>query len=331
MLAEDLQEQLRRATVALTATDGPAPLRGEDIFESNPDYPRSWDEFIGQSRVKARMRAAIASAKQRGTRLDHTLIATGQSGAGKTALAKLVAFDMGVGLVEMAGKVTAEEARKTISGMQDGDSLIIDEVHQMGRRGSEWLLHLLQDGGFMTATGFQKMPDITVIAATTDAGVLPETVLNRFPVRPQFEAYTADEASQIAQQLAARTGITLDDDTAHRVARACRGSSRDMKALLIALRDAAFATEDGTFELALEWTGLTHDGLTRQMSDYLTTLVARCQGRAGLATIASIMGEPGPLHHTEKALMQLGYITIEPNGRKATAEGLKRVRELLGV
>ena len=670
MLAEDLQEQLRRATVALTATDGPAPLRGEDIFESNPDYPRSWDEFIGQSRVKARMRAAIASAKQRGARLDHTLIATGQSGAGKTALAKLVAFDMGAGLVEVSGKVTAEEARKTISGMQDGDVLLADEAlaldtriptpsgwttvgelavgdtilsdtgapttvvrltpiratgsrykvtfddgtnvvtdaghkwaaspkmkggarylkrrvvttedmfnsgrkwripaspvvelpeadlpfdpyifgawlgngnkgqnyvnvrrcwaertitefnfrgveaerisdagpnvvrvrfgtigtggvrtiggfrdrigddvyfdkhipseflrgsvqqrldllrglmdtdgyihnngycifsnnneriiksviellrslgyrptkteapragfdakgkpykmiwkvgfravpemnpflvrevsikprvqssdlriasielidsdapvrcievsneshlflagdflvthncHQMGRRGSEWLLHLLQDGGFMTATGFQKMPDITVIAATTDAGVLPETVLNRFPVRPQFEAYTADEASQIAQQLAARTGITLDDDTAHLVARACRGSSRDMKALLIALRDAAFATEEGTFELALEWTGLTHDGLTRQMSDYLVTLVARCQGRAGLATIASIMGEPGPLHHTEKALMQLGYITIEPNGRKATAEGLKRVRELLGV
>lgn len=330
MLAEDLREQLRRATVALTATDGPAPLRGEEIFESNQDYPRSWDEFIGQPRVKARMRAAIASAKARGTRLDHTLIATGQSGAGKTALAKLVAFEMNTGIIELSGKITADEARTAISGLQDGDVVVLDEVHRLGKRGSEWLLHLLQDGGFMTANGFEQMPNVTIIAATTDAGMLPETVLNRFPVRPQFDAYTLDEAAAIAAQLAARNRVDVDGDTAVRIAKACRGSSRDMKALIIALRDTAYAG-DPDFDLALEWAGLTHDGLTRQMRDYLITLVARCRGRAGLSTIAAMLGEPGPLGHVEKALMQLGYITIEMGGRRATPAGLERTKELLGL
>jgi Holliday junction resolvasome RuvABC ATP-dependent DNA helicase subunit len=54
------------------------------------------------------------SARLRNTRLDHTLLASGLHGIGKTSLAKLIAWELGTGLVEMSGKVTVDEARAVL-------------------------------------------------------------------------------------------------------------------------------------------------------------------------------------------------------------------------
>ena len=49
--------------------------------------------------------------------------------------------------------------------------LFIDEIHRLvdgGKRYAEPFLHILQDGVLITPTGPVKIPDITVIGATTD-------------------------------------------------------------------------------------------------------------------------------------------------------------------
>ena len=320
-----------------------AARRGEDIF-SGPG-PRTWYEYVGQDRAKAQLQASIASAQARGTRLEHVLIAAGQYGAGKSALARLVAAEMKVGIVELSGVITVDDARPILRQMQDGDVLFIDEIHAMvatGKSKVEWLLHLLENGRLLTAKGAEVMPAITVIAATTDVGRLPETIISRFPIRPVLDGYTPTEAVQIADGMARTLGFGSEipealGDTLAGVAEASCRNPRDMRALLTTLRDAYYGgcaplDENGRYDLAtaLRWSGLTHDELTQQAQDYLSILAIDFDGNAGEKTLSAALGEPGPVKHVEKLLLQKGLIQISKTGRSLTDRGYARVNTLLG-
>ncbi len=348
MLSQEQTDRFRqRFAEAVTqglamGSNVPAPRRGDAIFVGSG--PRTWDEYVGQARAKGQLRACIASATARDTRLDHILIAAGGYGAGKTTLARLIAAEMGVGLVELSGKISVEQARPILRAMQPKDILFIDEIHLMvsgGKSGAEWLLHLLEDGRILTGAGAEPMPDITVVAATTDAGKLPETILSRFSTRPVLDALTLGEASTIAAGMAERLGFgqgipALSPTTAVRVAEAANHNGRDMRALLCTLRDASYGgmadvDDAGDHDLthALEWAGLSYDGLSQQAQDYLTVMLMDFDGKAGERTIAAALGEPGPLRHVEKMLLQKGLIQITPNGRALTERGTDRTGKLL--
>lgn len=210
------------------------PKTGEALFDGT-SYPRSWDEYVGQKEAVEYIRAACHSARVRGARLDHTLIATGAHGIGKTAIAKLVAFEMEAGLVEVQGAVDEREALRIFAGMSDGDILLWDEIHQAiakGRSKAEWLLPVLQDGVMITARGVQPIPDITIIGATTDVQKLPETIISRFTVKPVMEAYTTEQAVAIARVTAKRifdhpTLPVPDEQTCTVIARA--GNNRRIR------------------------------------------------------------------------------------------------------
>ena len=64
--------------------------------------PKSLDEYIGQDRVKEKLRVYIKAAKQRGEPLDHVLV-YGPPGLGKTTLAHIIAQEMGVSIKTTAG------------------------------------------------------------------------------------------------------------------------------------------------------------------------------------------------------------------------------------
>ena len=337
MLSQQLRYRLRTTAANVRSQQGPLPKYDEEIFAGG-DYPRSWDEVVGQERAKARLQAAIESAKMRGTRLDHTLLCSGLHGIGKTTLGKLTAYQMKVGYIEVSGIVSVDEARPILRGMRDGDILFWDEIHLAvsgGKAKAEWLLPFLQDGGLMTARGFEPMPDVTVLGATTDAQRLPQTFLSRFMVQPVLEGYTEAEAEQIARRLSVRMGFgrdglpTLTDEQARELALASNGAPREMRALLIALRDAYYVKGELDLDQARDWVGVTRDGLNELAANYLMTLLVMCEGQAGEKVITSALGEPGPLRHTEQILTQKGLLTIEPNGRRLTEPGMERALQLL--
>ena len=103
----------------------------------------------------------------------------------------LIAGELGTGLRVVSGKMTVNEARIVLVGMNDHDALFIDELHRLvsgGKAGAEWLLHLLSDGVVMGCIGPEAQPKATVIGATTDVGRLPETMCRAFPLRPALVA-----------------------------------------------------------------------------------------------------------------------------------------------
>lgn len=337
MISPALQQRIRSGAWNARSSAGPTPKHGEEIFEG--DYPHSWEELIGQKAAVAQILAAMRSATMRDKRLDHVLLSSGLHGIGKSSIARLIAWGMGVGFMELSGPVSVDEARVVLRSMEDGDVLFYDEIHQAvtgGKSKAEWLLHLLQDGRLLTARGSEQAPDITVIGASTDSGRLPLTILSRFPIKPVIEGYTEDEATLIAGQLAKRMGMGTSvlpmpaKKILRQVAVAGNASPRDMRSLLIALRDVYLGMDQGfDMDQARTWVGVTEDGLTKAAQDYLITLLITFEGRAGAATIASALREPGPLAHTEQTLTTKGYVRITPNGRELTEEGTRRTIALL--
>lgn len=344
MTPDQLRYRARSAAQgARAAATVPAPLVGETIF-AGTSYPRTWDDYIGQETAKVQLRAACYDAKVRRRRLDHVLIATGFHGVGKTALAKLVTADLGVGIVEVQGRISEDEGRAILLGMEHNDVLFWDEIHQAVRGGKvavEWLLPVLQDGVMVTSRGVEQLPDITVIGATTDAQRLPETLLSRFVIHPVIEQYTEVEGAQIATVMARRALAHLPPPnltTCVRIARAANCNPRAIDRLLTQVRIAAVTRwasydDEGTYDLtkALEWAGLTPDGLDDLAQRYLMTLLKTFEGKAGEKTIASALGEPTPPRHTEKLMVQKGLLTITANGRLLTESGVERALKLLAA
>lgn len=321
----------------------PGPKRGEDLFKGT-DYPSRWEDYIGQTEAKNFLRAAAMSAKYRKARLDHIMIASGTAGIGKSALVRLIAKEMDTGLMEVQGAVDVNDAIRILTVMKDGDILFWDEIHNAvsgGKAKAEWLLSFLQDGVIITSAGITRVPDVTVIAATTDAQKLPEAILSRFTVKPVLESYTEEQAGQIVDVVArgvfCAIGLPKPGEWNRKaIVEAANCNPRAITQLLKILRDSALAngfagTTSSTYPMddMFRWSGLTADGLDKLAQDYLATLYTQPNFRAGEKSIAQALGEPTPPRHTEKLLIQKGLIRICPQGRELTAEGIDRVVELV--
>lgn len=305
-------------------------LRGEAIFGDGP-YPHKMTEFVGQEQARVQLLTAMTSAKERGAPLGHVLLASGTPGIGKTTLAKLVASMLGTGYAEVGGNVTVKDVRPVLEAMQDGDVLFLDEIHRLvstKRTNAEWLLQLLTDWKLVLPTGVLTLPKITVIAATTDAQKLPRTILDRFTITPVLEPYTEEQGVQIAKVTAKRLNMELPEGQYHRVAAAADYNPRIMARLLSTVRDLQIAkTEGDIVATALQWQGVSFDGLARVEQDYLM-LLCGYGGTASIGTMKAVLGESA-LDQTERVLIQRGYITITGRGRELTRLGIERANALM--
>lgn len=308
--------------------------RGDDAIFGMGPYPRRLTDFVGQTKAKDQLITAMLSAAKRDAPLDHVLLASGYPGIGKTALAKIVAAQLQVGYAEVGGTVTVKDVRPILEAMQPKDVLFIDEIHRMvatGKRNAEWLLQLLWEGTLVLPTGVVEIAPITVIAATTDAQKLPQTILDRFQVVPEIVPYTEAEAVLIAMTTAKRLDIAekLGEAQYHRVAAAADYNPRLIGRLLTTCRDIiiANATHPDPVSQAMDWTGVTPDGLTRIAQDYLMLLYGY-GGLAGQGTLKAALNE-SELALTEKTLIQRGFVAITGQGRELTKLGVSRAEELL--
>lgn len=324
-------EQLRDILRGSVDEEASAPKRGADIFAGN-DYPRTWTGFIGQELAKEQLQVAIASARARNARLDHALLSSGQHGVGKTTLATLLAYTAKVGFVQAAGPMTLDEFADLVMPMQDRDVLFVDEFHKMvagNRTRADWLLPWMTEGVLYTKRGAKPTPDVTLVAATTDEGVLPSTLLSRFMLTPELKAYTPAEAALIAESLAGRMNVSIGERiVAECIATAADSNPRMMRKILSAIRDLQssprFADGHPNLAKAFEYAGVSADGLTSVAREMLLVLATTPDFTASIETIASQLNEPGPLKHHERQLLQRQLVTITGRGRKLTERGLRR-------
>lgn len=309
-----------------------APKRGEEIF-AGTDYPRDWSGFVGQAKAKEQLAVSGGSAKARGVRHEHTLLASGIHGVGKTTLAHILAAQMDVGLLVTTGPLTVDDFRELLHSCEDHDIIFVDEAHRLverSRTAADWLLPWMIEGKLITKQGAEVVPDVTLIAATTDAGKLPETLLSRFMVTPEIVHYSDAEAAQIAAQLAVRMSVPIPDDCAAPIATAADKNPRAMRKILTAIRDLSYAYPDThpNLDRAFDYAGVSPDGLSLVARDILLVLASAREVTASVEYIQAQLGEPGPLKHHEKQLLQRGLMTIRSGrGRILTEDGARRAWE----
>lgn len=305
----------------VTTTADTAPVDGGLLA------PPDWDSYLGQDAIKAQLRVRVHSARVRNAPLEHTLL-TGPGGMGKTALASLIAAELGQPLLVLTKPVRTEaliDLLWNFSGL-----LFIDEIHTWGVRtangGQHTLMQLMEDGTIDTSRGTKVAVQVAVVAATTNLERLFPPLLSRFMVQCEFDDYTDDEMTTMVAAMSGRAGVPIDHHTCAALGRAAAGSPRTARSLVLAARD--LHTGDLPIDAAtvLAMTDTDPDGLTRRHRRYLERLAAAAHGRCGLTTLSTLTGLPtGQLVAVEALLARRGYVEIGAGGRQITADGRRRI------
>ncbi len=308
----------------------------EDAEVENPLRPRRLADYIGQEKVKANLSVFIEAAKQRKESLDHVLL-YGPPGLGKTTLAGIIAYELGVNFRVTSGPAVEKpgDLAAILTNLNPGDVLFIDEVHRLPRSVEEIMYPAMEDfaldiitgKGEMAASYHLPLPKFTLVGATTRAGQLSAPLRDRFGVVLRLELYSPEELARIVTRSAGILGIPIEPDGALEIASRSRGTPRIANRLLKRVRDFAQVVSNGSITREAAKIGLDKleiDGLGLDANDrrLLTALIRFYNGGpVGLETLAAAIGEEAVTIEDvyEPYLMQIGFLSRTPRGRCATA------------
>ena len=310
------------------------PLESERGLEERL-RPTDLSEFVGQSGLCDNLRVFIKAARERGEPLDHVLF-YGPPGLGKTALAHVIAREMGAPLRVTAGPVVerAGDLAAIVTNLEPGEVLFIDEIHRLSAAVEEILYPAMEDfkldlivgQGPSARTVKIDLPRFTLVGATTRASLLTSPLRDRFGVTARLNYYPPSDLVQILDRSARILQVSLDADGALEIARRSRGTPRVANRLLRRVRDFAEVEGDGKVaravaRYALERLEVDEAGFDRMDRQLLLVLIEKYGGGpAGLETLAAAIGEDkGTIEEIyEPFLIQEGFLDRTPRGRMAT-------------
>ncbi len=304
--------------------------------------PTTFDDYIGQDKVKANLKVYVAASKARGEALDHVLL-YGPPGLGKTTLAHIIASELGVEIKVTSGPGIERAANlaSLLTNMQERDVLFLDEILRLNHSIEEVLYPAMEDFALDISTGKGagatslrlNLNKFTLIGATTRAGMLTGPLRDRFGVICRLELYTAEDLVRIVKRSARLLKISIADDAALELASRSRGTPRIANRLLKRVRDFAQVYNDGIISLPITVKALNDMEIDPLGLDYndiklLSALVDKFDGGpTGLDTLAAAINEDaGTIEDViEPYLIQLGFIARTPRGRIALKAAFKHL------
>jgi holliday junction DNA helicase RuvB len=284
--------------------------------------PQSFDQYIGQEKAKALIKAYIEGTKKLNKTFPHVLI-HGTAGCGKTTLARIIANELHKNFKEVIG---IDDPTWVCYFIQDleGGVIFIDEIHKVKRSVCEELYPAMED----YRVDGEETP-FTLIGATTEIGEIIKTrkpFIDRFKIKIELEDYAASDIEKIIKQYKEKTfpAIELNENVYTVLSYNARVTPRTAISLL-----ETTVYLGGDVEKALEASNIIYDGFTRKDLQVLEILVDYQTG-AGLNTLISHLGtsEDNYLYELEPYLLKSGVLRRASKGRVITEKG-KATLELL--
>ena len=338
----------KRSTPRVAETSSARPVdgavRGDDAVFDRTLRPRTFADYIGQTKHKDNLRVFVEAARRREEPLDHLLLC-GPPGLGKTTLAHILANEMGVQCVTTSGPVIEHKgalAAVLTTKLGKNDILFVDEIHRLNPIVEESLYPALDEqiievttgeGAFANAVQIPLQP-FTLVGATTRTGLLTAPLLSRFGHVIRLDFYSPDDLAQIVTRSAALLGVETERDAAREIASRSRGTPRIANRLLRRVRDFAEVLGTGRIDVArvreacsrLE---IDEAGLDDMDRRYLGVIIDHYDGGpVGVDALAAALAEPRDTLEdvVEPFLIQQGYVGRTPRGRVAN----RKAYEALG-
>jgi Holliday junction DNA helicase RuvB len=304
--------------------------------------PKNLSEFIGQQKIKERLRLIINGAKKRKEPIDHILF-VGPPGVGKTTLAFILAEEQKVSIKA----VSAPSLQKTgdlvalLTNAPENGIIFIDEIHRLSSSLEEILYSAMEDRSISFIAGKGpgarvlnfKLPPFTLVGATTRPALLSNPLRDRFGFIASLDFYSHEEMVEIIKRSQNLLGIELSEDGVHEVAKRSRGVPRIANRLLKRIRDYIEVEEMEIIDKEevkkiLDLMGIDDKGLDDLDRKILFTLRDKFSGGpVGIKTLAAVLNEsPETIEVVyEPYLLRIGFIQRTPRGRIITPLGLSHL------
>ena len=304
--------------------------------------PKDFASYIGQERLKKTLQLTIAAAKKRNEPIDHVLL-YGPPGLGKTTMASVIANEMGAQIRITSGPAIerAGDLASLLTNLQDGDILVIDEIHRLNRTVEEVLYSAMEDFklDIMLGKGPSSrslrldLPKFTIIGATTRTGALAAPLRDRFGLIHRLEFYTPEQIAEIVHRSADILNVEIMSEAADMISTRARLTPRIANRILKRLRDYADVNGEGTIDekIAGEAMALLEiDELGLDAGDrlLLSAIIENYDGGpVGVDTLAALIADERSTIEDfyEPYLLQIGLIERTPRGRKVTPKAYKHL------
>ena len=332
------------AETSAPARPRPRLLDASQLEDDAALRPRSFDEYVGQTKVLSNLKVFVQAAQKRGEALDHVLF-SGPPGIGKTTLAHLIAHALGVPLRAIGAPAIEHKGTLAsyLTSLQERGVFFIDEVHRLQPVVEEYLYPAMEDYRLEIPVGDGpnaemlpiKLPRFSLVAATTRTGLLSAPFLSRFGIVLRLDYYTPTELTEIVRRSAVKLGVSIDAAGAEEIGRRARGTPRIANHLLKRVRDFAEVESDGRVTHAMAASALTRLGVDQLGLDELDRTLLRAVitkfdgGPVGIESLAAACAEERDTLEDvcEPYLIQEGMLMRTPRGRVAT----RRAHEHLGL